>query len=79
MTRSCPTYLPNKSYTRYYGAKGRTPWLFNGSTFITYEDAKSLAEKTAYINAQGLAGAGIWEISQNADGTLLKTLRSNLK
>ncbi len=72
-------YLNNKSYTRYYGAAGRTPWLFNGSTYITYEDAKSLAEKAVYINNQGLAGAGIWELSQNADGTLLNTLYKNLK
>ncbi len=72
-------YLSDKSYTRYYGATGKTPWLFNGSTFITYEDAQSLKEKAAYINAQGLAGAGIWELSQNANGTLLNTLRNNLK
>jgi chitinase len=72
-------YLSDKSYTRYYGAAGRTPWLFNGSTFITYEDATSLKEKAAYIKNQGLAGTGIWELSQNADGTLLNTLYGNLK
>jgi chitinase len=72
-------YLSDKSYTRYYGSAGRTPWLFNGSTFITYEDATSLSEKAAYIKNQGLAGAGIWELSQNADGTLLNALNKNLK
>lgn len=72
-------YLSDKSYTRYYGAAGRTPWLFNGSTFITYEDAASLSEKAAYIRNQGLAGVGIWELSQNTDGTLLNTLNKNLK
>ncbi len=72
-------YVSNKAYTRYVGAAGRTPWLFNGSTFITYEDAASLAEKAAYIKNQGLAGAGIWELSQNTDGTLLNTLNKNLK
>ncbi len=72
-------YLSTGSYTRYYGATGRTPWLFNGSTFITYEDARSLKEKMAYINSMGLAGTGIWELSQNADGTLLKTIRTYLK
>ena len=72
-------YLPNKAYKRYYGATGRVPWLFNGSTFITYEDTQSIAEKSAYINSAGLAGVGIWEISQNADGTLLKKLKGSLK
>lgn len=72
-------YLSDKSYWRYYAAKGRTPCLFNGNTFITYEDAQSLKEKAAYINANGLAGAGIWELSENRDGLLLGTLRQNLK
>lgn len=71
-------YLSDKAYVRRYGSAGRTPWLFNGSTFITYEDAQSLKEKAAYVTNQGLAGVGIWELSQNANGTLLKTLRSNL-
>lgn len=72
-------YLGQGGYARYYSSTGKTPWLFNGSTFITYEDAKSLTTKAAYINSMGLAGAGIWELSENANGTLLKTLRSKLK
>ena len=72
-------YLSDASYTRYYGSAGKTPWLFNGSTFITYEDAASLAQKAGYIKNQGLAGAGIWELSQNEDGTLLNALHKNLK
>jgi chitinase len=72
-------YLGRSGYTRQYGAQGKTPWLFNGSTFITYEDPTSLAAKAAYVNAQGLGGCGIWELSENANGTLLGTLRSKLK
>lgn len=72
-------YLGHAGYTRYYGAAGKTPWLFNGSTFITYEDPASLAAKASYISSQGLAGAGIWELSESADGTLLNALKSNLK
>lgn len=72
-------YLPNKAYKRYYGATGKTPWLFNGSNFITYEDARSIAAKDAYIKSMGIAGAGIWELSQNTNGTLLKSLYRGLK
>jgi chitinase len=71
-------YLTDKAYVRRYGSAGRTPWLFNGSTFITYEDAQSLKEKAGYVTGQGLGGVGIWELSENADGTLLKALRNNL-
>jgi chitinase len=73
------SYLGKSGYTRYYSASGKTPWLFNGSTYITYEDSTSLATKAAYINSKGLAGAGIWELSENTNGQLLNTLRSKLK
>lgn len=66
------------SSTRCYGAMGKTPWLFNGSTFITYEDETSIQTKCAYIQDKGLAGAAIWELSNNKDGALLKALRANL-
>ncbi len=67
-------YLSDSSYTRYLHPDARVPWLYNGSTFLSYDDAQSIAEKGAYIKAKGLRGAGIWELSQNADGTLLNAL-----
>lgn len=67
-------YLSDPSYTRYFHPDARVPWLYNGSTFLSYDDAASIAEKGAYIKAKGLRGAGIWELSQNADGTLLNAL-----
>lgn len=72
-------YLGKSGYTQFYAASGKTPCLFNGSTFITYEDPQSLAAKASYIDANGLAGAGIWEMSQSASGTLLNALKANLK
>jgi chitinase len=73
------TYLSNKAYKRYYGFTGKTPWLFNGSNFITYEDSKSLATKAAYIKSKGIAGAGIWDLGENTNGTFLKALYKGLK
>lgn len=72
-------YLGKGAYRLHYAAAGRTPWLYNGSTYITYEDPKSLGEKAEYIRAQGLAGAGIWELSQSASGTLLDALYAALR
>ncbi|HWS29745.1 MAG TPA: glycosyl hydrolase family 18 protein [Clostridia bacterium] len=71
-------YLSDPSYTQYLHPDARVPWLYNGSTFLSYDDAQSIAEKAAYIKARGLRGAGIWELSQNADGTLLKTLYNGM-
>jgi chitinase len=72
-------YLGKSGYTRSYASSGKTPYLFNGSTFITYEDATSVATKAAYINSNSLAGAGVWELSLNANGSLLNTLKTDLK
>jgi chitinase len=34
------------------------------TTYVTYEDTQSIAEKGAYVNAQGLGGTIIWTISE---------------
>ncbi len=72
-------YLSNSAYKRFTHPDARVPWLFNGSTFISYDDPLSIAEKAGYIRDAGLGGAAVWELSQNADGALLRTLREGLK
>ncbi len=72
------TYLTNSSYTKYLHADAKVPWLFSGSTFICYDDELSVKEKAAYIMQNNLAGASIWELSQNRGGQLLRALVSSL-
>lgn len=66
-------YASNPAYTGYI-SDAAAPWLFNGDTFISYDNADSISKKAAYIKSKKLAGAGIWELSQNKSGTLLNTL-----
>lgn len=73
------TYLTNDSYIKYIHTDAKVPWLFNGSTFISYDDEISISEKAKYIVQNDLAGASIWELSQNAGGQLLNALLTNLK
>ena len=47
------------------------PYLYGNQRFLSYEDVRSVAAKAAYAKQNGLAGIGVWELSQNADGTLL--------
>lgn len=72
-------YLSNSGFIKYFHSVARVPWLYNGSTFVTYDDAGSIAEKANYVKANNLAGANIWELSQNKNGVLLDALYSNLK
>ena len=71
-------YLYNLSYIQCRHAEALVPWLFNGSAFITYEDAASISAKAHYVNTNQLAGVSIWELSQNKNGDLLDALTSNL-
>lgn len=71
-------YLNAPEYTRYYHSDSRVPWLFNGSTFITYEDEQSMAEKARYIKASSLGGVMIWELSQDPNKVLLNSLYQEL-
>ena len=72
-------YLNLSGYKRYYDFTSRVPWLFNGSTFITYEDEQSIAYKANYIRENGLKGAMIWELSQDPNKVLLNTLYQELR
>ena len=63
------SYLP--LMTRTYDATADAPWLGSatpkgpqGCTYVSYEDAESIAAKGAYADAQGLGGTIIWTIAQ---------------
>lgn len=72
-------YLNQPGYTRYFHSQSMVPWLYNGSTFISYEDAQSIGLKTDYIKSNGLGGAMIWELSQDPDKVLLNALYNGLQ
>lgn len=75
----CGAYLNSSAYQQFRSAAAQVPYLYGESTFITYEDAQSIAAKTALANTQGLAGVGIWELSYDSEGVLLKSAFSRLR
>ena len=46
------------------------PYLYGNRTFVSYDDAASLAAKAALARSQGLGGIGFWELSQDDGGEL---------
>lgn len=58
-----------RGFTRYWNRWAGVPWLYNPATqrFITYEDPRSVHERTKAIRRLGLRGAMVWEISQDSD------------
>lgn len=72
------SYLNKNGYKRYYDDQAKTAYLYNGNTFISYEDKEALAEKVKYIKAKDLGGAMVWEYSQDAEDGIVKFLGENL-
>jgi chitinase len=72
-------YINKNGYTRYWDDTAKAPYLFNGSTFITYDDPASISAKTGYIKSKGLAGGMFWEYSPDNTGALLDSLHNGLQ
>src|SRR5919107_929571 len=54
--------LPATGYTLYRDRRAGHSWLFDGSTFWTYDDPVQIRQKTAYIRAARLGGAMMWSL-----------------
>ncbi len=72
------SYSNNQAFKKFVHSDAQAPWLYNGSTFISYDDLTSIAGKGTYIGTSGLGGATIWELSQNESGMLIDTLYDNM-
>ena len=71
-------YIGKNGFVRYWDDTAKAPYLFDGSTFITFDDAESIAHKCAYIKEKGLLGLMYWEHSCDPSGTLLKAIADKL-
>lgn len=63
--------LSEGSFFELFHDSARVPYLFDGSTFITYDDEDSIAEKVQLARSYGLRGIGAWELSQDRSASLL--------
>lgn len=72
-------FLSNPEFVYHFHQESKVPWVFNGNTFISFEDKESINEKCKYIKDKKLAGAVIWELSQDPGKVLLDPLYQSLK
>ena len=72
--------LKNLAWPSYTDANARAHWIYNGTTFWSFDNPALVAEKMSYVKAQGLGGAFFWEFSgDDAQGTLVNTISNGLK
>jgi chitinase len=71
-------YINRNGFLRYWDDQAKAPYLWNGDTFITYEDEESLSYRMIYIRANQLGGAMIWQYYHDLSGTLLNKIYREL-
>jgi chitinase len=68
------------NFTTFRDPKSMAPWLFDGSTFWTYDDEISIGAKLEYARQRSLGGVMIWELSgDTSSGTLLRTISEQFR
>lgn len=67
--------LNGGAYTRFWDEEAKAPWLFDGSTFLSYDDEESIANKCRYVRDNGYGGIFYWEHGCDETRTLLHALR----
>jgi chitinase len=72
-------YINKNGYVRYWDDEAKAPWLFNGSTFLSYDDEESIACKCDYVKKEGYGGIFYWEHRCDPTGTLLGVMAKKLK
>ena len=72
--------LKNLGWPSFVDSQARAHWIYNGSTFWSFDNPALITEKMTYAKTQGLGGAFFWELSgDDAQGTLAKAMSAGLE
>ncbi|WP_102712809.1 glycoside hydrolase family 18 protein [Paenibacillus castaneae] len=72
-------YIDKNGYIRYWDDEACAPFLFNGSSLISYDDEESLQHKSDYVKHNNLAGIMFWEYGCDKTHRLLNAIHKELK
>ena len=67
-------YINKNGYVRYWDNEAKAPYLFNGSTFISYDDEKSVSLKCHYVKENNLGGIFYWCHENDRSGALIRAI-----
>lgn len=68
-----------KKYQYYWDSYAKAAFLYNGDSFITYEDKKAITQKVDYVKEKKMYGIMFWEYSEDQTRTLVKHIYDELK
>lgn len=64
-------WIGKNGFVRYWDEVAKVPYLFDGKTFVSYEDEESLRGKIEYLKEMGMGGIMFWEYKCDPSGELL--------
>jgi chitinase len=71
--------LPAQGFKLHRDWRAGHSWLFDGTTFWTYDDPAQILQKTAYIRTEGLGGAMMWSLDGDDEkASLTRTISAGL-
>ncbi|MBO4299339.1 MAG: glycoside hydrolase family 18 protein [Clostridia bacterium] len=68
------SFINRNGFTRYWDDDAKAPFLFNGSSLISYDDTESIRLKCEYLKAEGLKGIMYWEHGSDPSRKLLAAM-----
>ena len=71
-------YENKMDYIKYWDEAACAPFLYNGSTFISYDDPRSVRLKCQYAKAHNMGGAFYWVHHDDAGSVLFDTIYEEL-
>ena len=71
--------LDSSEYTLRFDEEAKAHYLFDGSTFLSFESEEAVALKGKYAMNNALQGVMIWEYNHDTTGQLLKALHDSMR
>jgi chitinase len=72
--------LRNLNWPVYTDNDAMATWIYNGTTFWSFDTPSMIQTKMNYVKAQNLGGAFFWEFSgDDANGTLVNAIKTGLQ
>lgn len=71
-------YENKMGYTKYFDEAAKAPYLFNGQTFLSYDDPISVKYKCEYAKEKNMAGVFYWVHHADLTDNLFNAIYDNL-
>lgn len=71
-------YEKSDRFKKYWDDVAKAPYLFDGYSFISYDDPMSISHKCEYVKREGLGGIMYWQHGADQTGILFDSIYNGL-